>query len=76
MARKKTWGGKRPGAGRKPRHGVAGVAKSLRLPPSIWDALDAEARAGESRSAAALRLLARASGTVRRAVKRAAAAGL
>ena len=72
MPAKKTWGGKRKGAGRKPLRGEAGIVKSLRLPPSIWRALDAEVRRGESRSAAALRLLARASGVVRRAVKRAA----
>ena len=72
MPAKKTWGGRRRGAGRKPLRGEAGVVKSLRLPPSIWEALDEEVRQGENRSAVTLRLLAKSSGRVRKAVKRAA----
>lgn len=33
-------GGKRPGSGPKPKHGVAMTVRSVRLPPATWEVID------------------------------------
>jgi hypothetical protein len=47
MARKKTWGGKRPGAGRPEKYGEPTITRTFSLPESVSDKLDRLAEATE-----------------------------
>ena len=58
MARKKSWGGKRPGAGRPEKYGEPTITRTFSLPESLVDKLDLLAETTErSASEVAVELL-------------------
>ena len=58
MARKKSWGGKRPGAGRPEKYGEPTITRTFSLPESVSDKIDLLAeRADCSASEVAVELM-------------------
>ena len=70
MGRQKSGrGGRRPGAGRKPRYGERMVETGMVLPAAVLEILDSMTRKGMSRSAVVLDLLAKAHKPIRDVLK-------